>query len=175
MPVPQATLDYHTEQASHSASLYLSSQTPESNAADWREAIFEGRQIIAHALRSTAYFRSISDPLQSASCFTVVLRSLMAPPISQDQFKLVCRPWNKARENDNAALTEAVADAVSEAFEARRDRQLTRWLDGNRNPTRREVRELMRSVAPYIGLQRLGTARRNRLSRVQENSVVEFL
>lgn len=166
---------YHAQQAELASKLYLASTTPASDAADWREAIVEARQLIAAALRSTTYLKSIRPALQSHPGLTLVLRSLTAPPISQDQFKLKCDDWNKQKEKKNLALSPAEAAAFAATFEQYRDRAVTRWVDTNRNPTRREVRELMSTLAPYIGLQRLGTARRNRLSRIQEESVVGLL
>ena len=166
---------YHTQQAKVSETLYILSQTASSLAADWREAVIEARQSIADTLRATSFLLDVPKGLQEAPGLTLVLRSLLAPPISQDQFKLVCKAWNKGREKRNEVLPKDEANAVGLAFDARRDRYLTRWVDANRKPTRREVRELMRAVSPYIGSQRLGTARRNRLAREQEQAVIDLL
>lgn len=166
---------YHETQASLAATYYLASINPKSEADDWHQAVIESRELVLAALRSTGLLRSIEAGLQAEPALTPVLRSLTAPPISQDQFKLKCPAWNKRKEREELPLGPAEAAAFAVTFELYRDKQLTSWIDRNRNPSRREIRELLRNIAPHIALQRLGTARRNRLARAQEQTVIEML
>lgn len=105
----------------------------------------------------------------------LVFRQLLSPPISQDQFKLLCAVWPKGSEKADSKLKANVANAVATVLEQWRNKRLTRWLDFDRNPTFSEKRHLMQAVSPLIAAQQFATSRRNRLAREQETAVVDLL
>ncbi len=100
---------------------------------------------------------------------------MLAPPISQDQFKLLCQTYSKSRENDGRPTGEADAQILAAAFEASRDRMITPWLNQGSQPSRQSIRRLLHSVAPILSQQILSTVRRNRLATEQEGAVIALL
>lgn len=72
-------------------------------------------------------------------------------------------------------MATAAADAVAATFADRRSRRLTHWLDRGRDATLVELATSIGAVAPLIASQRILTARRNRLSYIQEQAVTHLL
>jgi len=105
----------------------------------------------------------------------LVYRQLLAPPISQDQFKLICRDWAKSSEKDSRPLRADASLSVATTFAEWRSRRLSPWLDAQRKPTRAELTSLILVAAHLIALQRVATARRNRIALEQEASVIALL
>ncbi len=56
-----------------------------------------------------------------------VFRHLTAPPISQDQFKLVCPGWPKPSEQKGKQLASPVSKTVADVFYRHYDRSLCPW------------------------------------------------
>jgi hypothetical protein len=105
----------------------------------------------------------------------LVFRHLMAPPISQDQFKLACRAWNKGTEKPGRVVKDLDAGSVADAFEVRRVRKLTPWVGAGRPPTAGEVRRLYWYLSPLIANQQMQTEQRNGEAAVQEGAVMAIL
>lgn len=105
----------------------------------------------------------------------MVLRQLLAPPMSQDQFALLCSEYPKRNEKNGRGLSEAASLAVAKLILAGRDRRLAKWLDGSRQPSFAQVRNLLRATVPILSQQIVATLRRNRLSGQQEGAVADLL
>jgi hypothetical protein len=105
---------------------------------------------------------------------SLVFRNFLAPPMSQDQFKLACPVWGKASENKGRPLSPATAAVVAEAIALRIDKGLIRWPAGSR-PSRKDVVTVLRVAGIVIAQQRFATARRSRLSFDQEYSTISLL
>jgi hypothetical protein len=119
--------------------------------------------------------RDIQLTLTKSGRHLLVLRHLFAPPISQDQLKLILPSYPKGAEKNSTKLSKGAAEAFAEAFAARRDPTLTAWLDANANPSRRQIKKLLHTLTPMIGSQIFNTVRRNRLSDEQEKAVEVIL
>lgn len=104
-----------------------------------------------------------------------VLRHLLAPPISQDQFRLLANSWVKATEKNRKPIKVESAAQISAVFEVRRDRRLTPWLTTQRAPRMAELLATLGAIAPLIANQRIGTARRNRMAVRQEQDAIHVL
>jgi hypothetical protein len=165
----------HEAFCSQSRQLYLDDRDPVQGALDWKEALKEARALIAKALRASAYLTDIPDALTQGGGHALVYRHLLAPPISQDQFKLLCPEWPKSSEKKNSSLATSRAAAVAATFATWRSRRLSPWLDRGTAPTRKELAGTLGSVAPLIASQRVATARRHRLSVAQEQAVITLL
>ncbi len=165
----------HAVQAAKARSLYLDTMKPDERAADWKFALKEARQLIIDSLRASDFLRNVASALEKNGGWMIAFRHLLAPPVSQDQFKLSCPTWPKSSEKSGRPLAPQVAAGVASEFDHWRDRRLTRWLDHGRNPTISELRHALAAVAPLIAAQRLATARRNRLASEQEQAVIELL
>jgi len=150
-------------------------RNPRSGGEDWRFKLREARRIVAAALRASNYLYDVPRALEENAGHMRVFRHLMAPPTSQDQFKLLCSDWSKASENNSRPLTRKKALKISNVFLQWRDPAIGYWLKDARQPTRSEVRSTLLRVAPLIANQDLATWKRNQLASLQEQAVVDLL
>lgn len=170
-----ALLQYHREQAALARTIYVQGLTSTQAGKDWRDAHTSARRQVIAALRDTNHLRDVVGGLQASGKHIAVLRQLLAPPISQDQFALMCAEYKKTAENKGRPLDAKAAVAIAAVFESGRDPVLTRWLGGNRQPKTSEIRNLMRGVVPLLSVQTTATLRRSRMAAEQEASVVQLL
>lgn len=175
MAADASPLELHDELRKEARKLYEDNLFPSERAADWREALWEARKLIMTTLRASDCLRNVSAALQQSGSHMLVLRHLMAPPTSQDQFALICQIWSKSSENSGAPIIAQKADAIAERFAEWRSSRLMPWLKPQRQPSLREISSLMTAVAPLIAEKRVATARRNRLARLQENGLMDRL
>lgn len=131
--------------------------------------------MVIGALRASNMLTNVSAALVANGGHMLVFRHLLAPPISQDQFKLICREWTKGTEKDCKPLKASAAAVVAQSFEEWRSRRLTPWINARRSPTWAELNSTIHAVAHLIAQQRVATARRNRIAKEQETSVVQLL
>lgn len=155
--------------------LYLTDRAAQSDANDWARASWEARRLVVGFLRDSFYLTDVAAALIGNGSHSIALRHLLAPPVSQDQFKLLCPQWSKSSEKSRFGIPSKNAHAVAAVFHERRSRRLTSWLEQARSPTMAELFSVVGSVAPLIANQRVATARRNRLSLAQENAVISVL
>ena len=164
----------HVANAAKAKALYLVKQSPADLLADWHFAVRGARRAVAEAMRASACLSNIGSALQENCAHGVVFRHLMAPPVSQDQFKLLCPEWSKGAEYNSQPATATAAQAAEEVILGRVDRGLVPWI-GNSAPSRNNIRNLLKVVAALIAQQKVATARRNRLALEQEYAVIELL
>lgn len=165
----------HIKNAAAARALYLSASDHLSARADWRLAVREARQFTIQALRASELLGDIEGALQVNGAYALVFRQVLAPPVSQDQFKLICPAYSKTLENSGRAFNALSARVVAEAVRERLDRGVAGWLGRRTRPERHEVETFLRVASTLIGLQRLSTARRKRISAEQESAVVKLL
>lgn len=157
------------------AALYVAGLTTQEAATDWHVANLRARRDVVSALRASAYLTDIPAALRLSGSHLRVFRHMLAPPISQDQFSLLCPAYSKAVENSGRPVGEASVAAVAGAIYAARNRYMTRWLDRGGPPHRRELHVLLHSVPSMLSQQIVATVRRNRMSAQQESAVVTLL
>lgn len=165
----------HLESAAKARLLYLDGLSVEQSRADWRFAVRDARRLAAAALRSSRLLTDIAGALEQNGGHALVFRQVLAPPVSQDQFKLICPSYSKAVENSGRSFPPASARAIAAAITRRLDSGVVAWGHRGAKPNRREVETFLRVASTLIGLQRLGTARRKRLSFEQEYAVTSML
>lgn len=168
-------LAFHEELRAEARRLYEDSLNPTDRALDWREALLEARKTIMDSLRASNYLTDIEAALRNSGAHMLVFRNLMAPPTSQDQFKLICPNWPKGTEKSGKGIKTEAATAVAESITAWRAPGLAPWLSRVQPPKRREVERLLTAIAPLIACQRVATARRNRLAYEQEQDLIQRL
>lgn len=161
----------HVANAAQARALYLDNLKPDEASADWTYAKFLARKIVINSLRASNRLRDIEGALMKSGGHTLVYRQMLAPPMSQDQFKLVCKAWNKGSENGDRPLKGAAAVAVSQAIIKRFDRGLIALARGDR----RNIASLLRVTATLMAVQKVATSRRSRLAFEQEYAVVQML
>ena len=141
---------------------------------DWLYALRETRRLITDALRASDYLREIDTALAVNGAHNLVFRHLLAPPLSQDQFKLLCPSWPKSTEQNSKAVSKIAAMAAQDKIRSHLDPSYG-WAQRNRKPTLQQVETLLSRISPLIAEKRVATARRNRLASVQEQAVVALL
>lgn len=164
----------HVLNAKIARDLYLDNLKPDEAAADWHFAKREARKLVAASLRASNYLCDLAKALETNGAHTLVYRQMLAPPMSQDQFRLVCTQYSKTAENNNRPVTAAAATAVANVIAARLDRGLAGWVGGTSPPSRQELATLLRVTSTLMAIQKVATARRSRLATEQEYAV-EFM
>ena len=169
------TFEQHTAWCAEAAKLYVLDRNAEDDAQDWRTSLWEARRSIISFLRASNFLTNTSGALQESGTHSLALRHFLAPPISQDQFKLICPEWTKNSEIKKTKLAKGRADAVEHVFLERLSPRLAPWLRNGRSPTLGELSATIGAIAPLIANQKVATARRKRLSGIQELAVVDIL
>ncbi len=126
-------------------------------------------------LGATDFLRNPESAIEASAGHLAVLRRLLAPPQSQDQFKLLCPEYSKDQENKAGRIRAARAKAIGLSILEWRDRELTRWLDENRHPSADEIREAAETVALLMTAQSAVTNQRTLLAAKQESAVTSLL
>lgn len=165
----------HIVEAVKAKSLYLDNMKPAEAKADWLFAVREAREFAKKALRASSFLRDIEAALVADGGHSLIFRQLLSPPLSQDQFKLVCPAWSKGAENTNKPLDAAAAAATARAIRERMDYSLAPWLTANRKAAREDVTQFLKVVSALLAMQRVQTARRKRLAFEQEYAVIQLL
>lgn len=165
----------HIENAARAKALYLDSQTANEAGADWRFAVRDARRTVAKALRASDFLRDIPAALTASGAHLLAFRQVLAPPISQDQFKLLCREYSKTAENKGRPFSADAAERIAETVSERLDKGVAGWHSRGELPARKELETFLRVAATLIELQKLSTARRKRLAFEQEYAVVSML
>lgn len=165
----------HIDNAAFARQLYLDSMDPVEAAADWTHALRISRKNVIVALRTSRYLADIEGALVQSGRHSLVFRQLLAPPMSQDQFGLVCPSWNKSLENAGKPLPAALASAVAAAVRERLDHGIVRWQSGQLPRRLRDMRILLRVASTLMALQKISTSRRTRLAFEQENAIIKLL
>ncbi len=156
--------------------LYVSSLALGAADIDWANAVTTSRKRVLNALRASEHLQNIELALTAAGEHLGVFRHMFGPPLSQDQFALICPAYRKSCEKPGKKIVGGnSASALAAAIHPLLDPKITPWLRQSRGPTLREIRHLVASVAPMLSLQVVATVRRNRLSLTQETAVTELL
>ena len=129
----------------------------------------------ARALRASNYLADIPGALRQNAGHLLAYRQMLAPPLSQDQFSLVCPGWSKQAENTGRALAEAAAAQAAGVIAARLDRGAVRWDLSRGKPAASDVKNLLRVTSALMAVQQIATARRGRVALAQEQAVVAML
>ena len=154
---------------------YLSDDAHLAARSDWASARRIARREVANALRSSSYLADIQGALIESGASMLAFRHMIAPPISQDQFKLLCPEWPKGSEKTGSSMKADAAHAVALVVNQWLDPSLAPWKGKNRLPTSLEVRHLLNKVSSLIATKWIDTAQRNRLAERQEGEVTDAL
>jgi hypothetical protein len=169
-------LPKHIVDAEKSRNLYIDGLKPTEVGEDWRLAVRGARRLVAEALRASSYLTDIEGALQTNGAHSLVFRQLLAPPLSQDQFKLVCTKWRKGSEVNSTPLDENSAlQAASVIYERLDYGGTVRWSKGSKPQFKRQLAVLLRVSSVLIASQKMATDRRNKLASEQEDSIIKLL
>lgn len=165
----------HVLNAAKAEALYLDNMKPAEAKADWLFAMREAREFAKDALRASSYLRNIAGALKSSGTHALIFRQILSPPLSQDQFRLICKSYSKSKEKKGGQISANVAGDIAAVIHERMDYSLAPWLNAGRTPTREDVTLFLKVVSTMLAQQRIQTARRNRLARIQETAVIDLL
>lgn len=169
------SLSEHETFRLESERLYLTERDSKSDALDWKVALWDARKEIIAFLRASKFLSDVKGALQLSGSHSIPMRHFLAPPVSQDQFKLICPDWSKSNEISGRGFQERKAAAAAAVFAERRSKRLTGWIDRGRPPRMDELTSAIGAIAPLMANQRVSTARRGRLSFQQESLVITLL
>lgn len=167
--------DYQREQCIVAARLYAESMSPPTLAAAWTRASSIAATSVENTLSESNALADVAAALEVRGGHMLVLRQMLAPPLSQDQFAIVCSSYSKALENADRPVPADKAASVAEAFLAMRDIRLLPWLSESRAPSAEEIQHVVTAVTPLLALQIHLTAKRTASSADQEDAVVALL
>lgn len=173
--ISEESAEYHLAACKAATAIYIAGLAPAPLAREWRQVTRSVRKSILRTLIATNGLRDVYGALTKSGQHGLVLRHLFAPPISQDQLKLLTPLYPKQSEKKGTRLSIKAAQQFSDAFYLRRDIFLTPWLDTNQSPTRQQIKKILNVVTPMISSQIFNTVRRNRMSDAQELAVEGLL
>ncbi|MBY5325400.1 XamI family restriction endonuclease [Rhizobium leguminosarum] len=155
--------------------IYMANRNPQAGADDWNEALRDARKVVAAALRASDYLRAPERALVRSGIHMMTFRYLLAPPVSQDQFALLCPSWPKRTEHQDRKMTSAGAEEAAAVVLQWLHRAAAPWLQAGRAPSRAELRGTLNRASFFIAAQRVQTIQRGRLSSTQEGAIVSLL
>lgn len=162
-------------QAAQAAAIYRASIGPESGREAWQAACDSASGAVAATFAATQNLAIVESALRQSAGHLRVLRSLMAPPASQDQYALAVAAYSKSAENTARPLAVEKAEKLALDFSARRDRVLTSWLDQQRQPTPDELARTFARAVTILAQQALSTGLRNNAADRQERDAIAIL
>jgi hypothetical protein len=161
--------------AEYARRLYIEDADSLGEAKDWAASLGQIRLQVVAALSASNDLRDLRSALEADGGHTLIFRHLLAPPKSQDQFKLLCDEWSKSSETSGRPQNPEAAKAVAEVLTQWMDRNIAPWLVTNRDPKDVERELLIERVISFIAPKLTETQKRNRLSAEQEGAVVQLL
>jgi len=165
----------HTTEAHRAKEVYQARFSSESSRRDWHAALRNARAAVGAALRSSEMLYSIEAALVESGRHMLVFRHLMAPPMSQDQFKLLAPSWSKGTEKSGKGLDTESSMFVAKILLEWIDHGIASWLSSGQQPRVREIRQLYERAASLIAYGRFYTDRRTQISSRQEQELLTVL
>lgn len=167
--------DYQREQCIVAQREYAASMPADAMAQSWSHATTEAATAVKLTLSQTHLLANIEDALRQGGRHTSVLRQMLAPPLSQDQFEIFCELYRKPTENSNRPVSDDAAKQIVQVFRERLDPCLAPWVSQERAPEDYEIDRVVHAIGPLLASQIYLTGRRTSTSQVQEDAVVDLL
>lgn len=148
---------------------YKKSLDPAVTVSVWHVSVDKSRAELERAIEATANLTGIREALEVSGAYVRALRHLMAPPLSQDQFKLACAAWSKGTEKNGRPLKPDQAEVVAKTISTWLDPRITQELAQGSHET------ALRGAIYLMASQMYQTERRNVLAAAQEEGACEVL
>ena len=155
------------------AELFRSGLTPATSAVIWSDALDRSRLQVTAALAATNDLSDIAGGLAASGAHSEVLRALMAPPVSQDRFAILCPEYSKSSEKSGKALPGPKADKIAAAFLSWADLGRLKSLQTGADATAKTVG--IEVTAAILAQRLVATGARVASSGVQEQDVRDAL
>lgn len=138
---------------------YVAALDPSFESDLWQACVSDAEKEVLRVMEASNGLQDIAEVLRRDGSATKALRFMTGPPLSQDQFKLVCHEWPKGTEKTGRPLNEDQAKAVVHAFTVWKD---AKRIDGfSTDPGGRLLAE---KTALLIAQSEFATRRRMRLA-----------
>jgi succinate dehydrogenase flavin-adding protein (antitoxin of CptAB toxin-antitoxin module) len=173
--VDQAKAEFHARQCEEAARRYVENMSATDQRAVWARACGATRENVADLLKQTADLARIQEALQENAGHLSVLRRVLAPPQSQDQFALICKTYRKQSENELRELPPEKAAEIASTILQWLDPDLAPWIAEQRQPKPSERNRFIDIVSALMSAQSAMTDRRKLVSDAQEQAVIERL
>ena len=113
--------------------------------------------------------KQVPATIRSSGAITELLRQLTAPPLSQDQFALICPSYSKNAEKQARPIPLEKAQVVAAAFR--------RWLDPRilEGVAADRIAEVAAGPLYILARQKFETDRRIQAAQTQEQAVIDLL
>jgi len=169
----EKSIEHHQRRRAEAAETYSKLLEPDYQGEAWRQTVSGAEREVLATLQATQNLKDVESALRLAGAHMLVLRFLMAPPLSQDQFKLACREWQKGTEKSGMPLSEEAARATANAFEIWQDQDRTTPIRAGGEGDERHA--AISATVHMIAVNSYRTARRMRLAHEQEQAVIDLL
>ena len=110
------TAEEHEKYRIEARERYLNDRDASSDALDWRLALWNARREIIGFLRESDFLCDVAGALEKSGRHSRSMRHFLAPPVSQDQFKLICPSWPKSSEKSGTSVAQVRAQATEAVF-----------------------------------------------------------
>ena len=148
--------------------LYQHSLDPEILRESWHEAVDQSLEDLRELLGASENLTDLEAALRVSGKHVRALRHLLAPPLSQDQFKLACPEWPKSSEKNGVPLRHDKAVAVAG--------KIGEWIEPRFARAIEQGEEIDLLGAAYLmARQEYETVRRNKLAARQESDACTIL
>jgi len=169
MAKPWSEPDQLTIQTEEAKRRYIDSLDPEISREKWQAVVDAVALEFKQQLEVVFQTGQLPKAIEDSGKITSLLRQLTAPPLSQDQFKLLCPAWPKGSEKSGKRVDARKAASIAKAIES--------WLDPRILEGIKEGRSTEVAAGPLyiLARQRFETDRRTEASQAQEARVISLL
>jgi hypothetical protein len=165
-------LSEHIERCREASHAYTLGLEPDLESPAWYEEVKAATAEVRSVLVDTRNLTDIAAALEQSGGIVSVLRFLIAPPLSQDQFKLAFPSWPKSSEKSGRPLAQKIAVSLATDLNRWYDESLVRLARSDVNADRETA---IAAVSYMIAYTRFKTNRRMRLAQAQEQAVLRDL
>ena len=166
-------VEHHQIRREEAEEAYKKLLEPDFEGKAWRQTVADAEAKVLETVEATHDLRDVDAALRTTGAHRLALRFLMAPPLSQDQFKLACSEWQKGTEKNGRPLSPKAAQASAEAFARWQDHERTEAIRSRDDSAKRQA--AVSATAHMIAVNTYRTVRRMRLAHEQEQSVIDLL
>ncbi|MGB0766819.1 MAG: XamI family restriction endonuclease [Phycisphaeraceae bacterium] len=158
--------------AEEAKQVYVDSLDPETSRQSWHAALDDVSHAFADQLREALQAGRLEKTIQSSGAITELLRQLTAPPLSQDQFSLICPDYSKGAEKNARPVSVDKAVVVAATFRRWLDPRIIEAFDSDHIE---RITQVAAGPLYILARQKFETDRRTKAAAAQEQAVIDLL
>jgi len=156
------------ERCAEAKELYQTTLDPTVLQPAWLEAVDHSVSELRSLIGASENLTNIAAALRQSGSHMRALRHLLAPPLSQDQFKLACPEWTKSTEKSGIAIKAEAAELIAG--------RVREWLEPAHLSAIADGKSFDLLGAAYLmARQEYETKKRIKLARRQEEEICAVL